>query len=97
MNIALCCSCISPRTVSFIPGRPMCSAYEVLIDFRIRPPSAKRCVMMCGCRAPQLHRALWENITDLRLAEEKRQKQQKILIAALICAAIVIVALLLTR
>jgi DNA-binding winged helix-turn-helix (wHTH) protein len=48
-------------------------------------------------RAPQLHRALWENITDLRLAEEKRQKQQKILIAALICAAIVIVALLLTR
>src|SRR5262245_33129206 len=48
-------------------------------------------------RAPQLHRALWENITDLRLAEEKRQKQQKILIAALVGAAIIIVALLLTR
>jgi DNA-binding winged helix-turn-helix (wHTH) protein len=48
-------------------------------------------------RAPQLHRALWENITDLRLAEEKRQKQQKILVAALVCAAIIIVVLLLTR
>jgi DNA-binding winged helix-turn-helix (wHTH) protein len=48
-------------------------------------------------RAPQLHRALWENITDLRLAEEKRQKQQKILIAALAVAVLVIVALLLTR
>ena len=48
-------------------------------------------------RAPQLHRALWENITDLRLAEEKRQKQQKILIAALVGAAIIIVVLLLTR
>jgi len=48
-------------------------------------------------RAPQLHRALWENITDLRLAEERRQKQQKILIAALVGAAIIIVVLLLTR
>jgi DNA-binding winged helix-turn-helix (wHTH) protein len=48
-------------------------------------------------RAPQLHRALWENITDLRLAEEKRQKQQKLLIAALVGAAIIIVVLLLTR
>jgi DNA-binding winged helix-turn-helix (wHTH) protein len=48
-------------------------------------------------RAPQLHRALWENITDLRLAEEKRQKQQKILIAALVGALIVIVALLLVK
>jgi DNA-binding winged helix-turn-helix (wHTH) protein len=47
--------------------------------------------------APQLHRALWENITDLRLAEEKRQKQQKILIAALVGALIVIVALLLVK
>ena len=48
-------------------------------------------------RQPQLHRALWENITDLKLAEEKRQKQQKLMMAALICAVIIIVALLLIR
>jgi DNA-binding winged helix-turn-helix (wHTH) protein len=48
-------------------------------------------------RAPQLHRALWENITDLRLAEEKRRRQQKILVAALALAVMVIVALLLVR
>ena len=48
-------------------------------------------------RVPQLHRALWENITDLRLAEERRQKQQKILMAALVCAAIIIVLLLVMR
>jgi DNA-binding winged helix-turn-helix (wHTH) protein len=48
-------------------------------------------------RAPQLHRALWENITDLRLAEEKRRKQQKMMMAALACAVIIIVVLLLTR
>jgi DNA-binding winged helix-turn-helix (wHTH) protein len=48
-------------------------------------------------RAPQLHRALWENITDLRLAEEKRQKQQKILVVALAFALMVIVALLLVK
>jgi DNA-binding winged helix-turn-helix (wHTH) protein len=48
-------------------------------------------------RVPQLHRALWENITDLRLAEERRQKRQKLLMAALICAAIIIVVLLVMR
>ena len=48
-------------------------------------------------RAPQLHRALWENITDLRLAEEKRRKQQKILVVALAFAVMVIVALLLVK
>ena len=48
-------------------------------------------------RAPQLHRALWENLTDLRLAEKKRQTQQKFMMAALVCAAIIIVALLFLR
>lgn len=48
-------------------------------------------------RTPQLHRALWENITDLKLAEEQRQKQVRILMAALVCAVIVIAALLLVR
>ena len=48
-------------------------------------------------RHPQLHRALWENITDLKLAEEKRQKRQKYLVAALACAVVIIVALLLLR
>ena len=48
-------------------------------------------------RAPQLHRALWENITDLRLAEEKRRKQQTVMMAALVCAAIIIAVLLYLR
>src|SRR5262245_43139692 len=48
-------------------------------------------------KAPQLHRALWENITDLRLAEERRRKQQTIMMAALVCAAIVIAVLLYLR
>jgi len=48
-------------------------------------------------RVPQLHRALWENITDLRLAEERRRKQQQMMVAALLCAAIIIAVLLWTR
>jgi DNA-binding winged helix-turn-helix (wHTH) protein len=48
-------------------------------------------------RAPQLHRALWENITDLRLAEEKMRKQQRILTVALACAVVVIGVLLLIK
>ena len=48
-------------------------------------------------RAPQLHRALWENITDLRLAEEKMRKQHRILTVALACAVVVIGVLLLMK
>jgi len=48
-------------------------------------------------RAPQLHRALWENITDLRLAEEKMRKQQRILTVALAGAVVVIGVLLLMK
>ena len=59
--------------------------------------SAAASVQEAWDRVPQLHRALWENITDLRLAEERRKKQQKMLMAALVCAAIIIVVLLVTR
>jgi hypothetical protein len=48
MNIALCCSFMSSRTVSAIDGTPTCSAYDVFVVLRMRPPSAKRCVMMWG-------------------------------------------------
>ena len=59
------------------------------------PPSP--IAMEAWDRAPQLHRALWENITDLRLAEEKRRKQQTVMMAALVCAAIIIAVLLFYR
>src|SRR5262245_7586874 len=35
------------------------SAYEVLIVLRMRPPSAKRCVMMCGCRTTETSVWMW--------------------------------------
>jgi len=60
-------------------------------------PASTPAPMEAWDRAPQLHRALWENITDLRLAEEKRRKQQKILVAALALAVMVIAALLLVK
>ena len=38
---------------------------------------------------PYLQRALWENIVDLRLSEEKHRKQLRALTIALACLAIV--------
>ena len=60
-------------------------------------PSSSRSGLDSWTRMPQLHRALWENITELRLAEERRRKQQKYLLAALVCAVVLVGALLLFR
>jgi DNA-binding winged helix-turn-helix (wHTH) protein len=45
----------------------------------------------------RLHKALWENIVELRLAEESRKKRRRMLIAAAIIGAALTAALLLVR
>jgi DNA-binding winged helix-turn-helix (wHTH) protein len=46
---------------------------------------------------PRLQRALWENIVDLRLAEERRRKQQLLITAALVCIVIALAIVVLIR
>jgi DNA-binding winged helix-turn-helix (wHTH) protein len=46
---------------------------------------------------PYLQRALWENIVDLRLAEEQHRKQLRLLTVAIVCLAIACVVLILLR
>ena len=46
---------------------------------------------------PHLQRALWENIVELRLAEEQHRKQLRALTIGLVCLAIVCVALFVMR
>jgi DNA-binding winged helix-turn-helix (wHTH) protein len=42
---------------------------------------------------PRLQRALWENIVDLRIADEQRRKQQRVMTAALVCLAVAVLVL----
>nr|AQQ75055.1 hypothetical protein [uncultured bacterium] len=46
---------------------------------------------------PFLQRALWENIVELRLSEEKHRKQLRMLTAAIVCLAIACVVLFFLR
>jgi DNA-binding winged helix-turn-helix (wHTH) protein len=46
---------------------------------------------------PRLQRALWENIVDLRLAEERRRKQQLVTTTALVCIVIALAIVVLLR
>ena len=46
---------------------------------------------------PYLQRALWENIVELRLAEEQHRKHLRGLTIALVCVALVCVVLFLVR
>jgi DNA-binding winged helix-turn-helix (wHTH) protein len=41
---------------------------------------------------PRLHKALWANIAELRLAEEKRGQRQKVIMIAAAAAALVAIA-----
>jgi DNA-binding winged helix-turn-helix (wHTH) protein len=45
----------------------------------------------------RLHKALWENIVELRLAEESRRRRRKIMIAAAIVVVAALAAFLLIR
>ena len=46
---------------------------------------------------PHLQRALWENIVELRLAEEQHRQQIRVLTIALVCVAILFAVLLFVR
>ena len=46
---------------------------------------------------PYLQRALWENIVELRLSEERHRAQIRVLTIALVCVAILFVVLLFVR
>jgi DNA-binding winged helix-turn-helix (wHTH) protein len=52
-----------------------------------------------GARADtgELQKAVWENIVELRLAEERRRKRVKILTVAAVVVALVLTALLVMR
>ncbi len=53
--------------------------------------------VIAGSIDPYLQKALWANIVELRLADNRRRQQQTILTVALGCVAAVVVMLLLTR
>lgn len=46
---------------------------------------------------PHLQKALWANIVELRLADQRRSRQQSVLAVALGCLAVLLIGLLLTR
>src|SRR6185503_19080462 len=46
---------------------------------------------------PHLQRALWENIVELRLAEEQQRKQLRLMTIALVCLAVACAVLFLFR
>jgi DNA-binding winged helix-turn-helix (wHTH) protein len=43
---------------------------------------------------PRLQKAVWENIAELRLADNRRRRQQTILIVALACVTVVLAVML---
>ena len=46
---------------------------------------------------PYLQKALWANIVELRLADNRRRQQQTMLMVGLGCVALAVIVLLLTR
>ena len=50
--------------------------------------------LLPGTADPELLRALWENIVDLRLAEERRRKEVRLITAALVILGVAVAILL---
>jgi len=53
--------------------------------------------IIAGTVDPYLQKALWANIVELRLADNKRRQQQILLTIALACLALAVVVLMLIR
>jgi DNA-binding winged helix-turn-helix (wHTH) protein len=53
--------------------------------------------IVAGSIDPYLQKALWANIVELRLADNKRRQQQMMLTIGLACLAIAVVALMLFK
>jgi DNA-binding winged helix-turn-helix (wHTH) protein len=50
-----------------------------------------------GTADPELEKALWANITELRLADDRRRKYQLWLVAALVLVALAVASMVLAR
>ena len=79
----------SPIYIQTVPkrGYRFLAPVSTAGDDHVSPPSAE----------PELQRFLWENIVDLRLAEERRGKQLKLITVALVCLALAMVVLFFVR
>jgi DNA-binding winged helix-turn-helix (wHTH) protein len=53
--------------------------------------------VIAGTVDPYLQKALWANIVELRLADNRRRQQQTMLTVGLGCVALAVIVLLLTR
>ena len=53
--------------------------------------------IVAGTVDPHLQKALWANIVELRLADNRRRQQQTLLMVGLGCVALALIVLLLTR
>ena len=74
--------------VQTVPKR----GYRFLAPVDTGPEAAEP--VFTGTLDPHLQKALWANIVELRLADNRRRRQQMILTAALVCIAVFVVLLL---
>jgi DNA-binding winged helix-turn-helix (wHTH) protein len=63
----------------------------------ITPVSARSDLELPSPSDPALEKALWANIADLRLGEERQRRRQKALTVALVVVGLALAALLLVR
>jgi DNA-binding winged helix-turn-helix (wHTH) protein len=77
--------------VQTVPKR----GYRFLAPVEAAPEQAEPIII--GSVDSHLQKALWANIVELRLAENRRRLQQMILTVAVGCMALVLIVLLLTR
>jgi hypothetical protein len=77
--------------VQTVPKR----GYRFLAPVETGPEPAEPIVV--GSVDSHLQKALWANIVELRLADNRRRLQQTVLTVAVGCMALVLVLLLLTR
>lgn len=77
--------------VQTVPKR----GYRFLAPVEAGPEPAEPIVT--GSVDPHLQKALWANIVELRLADNRRQRQQNILAMALGCVVIALIAMLVLK
>jgi DNA-binding winged helix-turn-helix (wHTH) protein len=77
--------------VQTVPKR----GYRFLAPVETGPEPAEP--IIAGTIDPYLQKALWANIVELRLADNRRRQHQALLTVALGCVMLVLVLLLLTR
>jgi DNA-binding winged helix-turn-helix (wHTH) protein len=79
--------------VQTVPKR----GYRFLAPVETGPEPAAEPPALPNTVDPHLQKALWANIVELRLADNRRRQQQTMLTIAVGCMALVLVVLILTR